>query len=290
MKQRTFYVVNLDRGRIAMMAFVLLGFVLIAFATGLRYGRAAAPASQAGLGDASAPLGQQGISGQALENKAPGIADQADLGVSKREIPRSPEELDGLVGKSLGTEAGRQGSAEKLRLPERRVTTDLNTERHSSTETDRRAAAREQRRRERRERRARIAREKRTRDASHREERKTKRKSTTDHAPRTVMRNTGHTAKVDKEAPAAPTVAKGTPAESKDRYILQMGTYRYPTAATRQANLLTKQGFPARVSKRGRMYRVFVGNAMDRDEVARLRAALRQRKHAPMTVRVKEKP
>lgn len=38
MKKRTFYIINLDRGRITTLAILLIGFILVSFATGYRFG------------------------------------------------------------------------------------------------------------------------------------------------------------------------------------------------------------------------------------------------------------
>ena len=292
MKQRTFYVVNLDRGRIMMLLVVLIGFVLIAFASGLRYGRSALPVSQAqGQAPQLGALQEQGAANGTMQASRPMDApgsQTADLGNSSREIPRNPDEMDGLVRNSLRPPGGPAPADRHLKVPERRVA-QPNTE-PATTRTrpkDTRRAAR----RKRQARRARTANERRTKEAAQAPGKKTEQKTGSRHAPRTALRNVSHADRRNKAAPTKnqspglePTA--GRPAES---YLLQMGTYRYASAAARQVNLLKKQGFPARVSRRGRIHKVLVGGRLDRKEVDDLRERLRKKKHAPIVVRVHSK-
>ena len=290
MKQRTFYVVNLDRSRIMMLLLVLVGFVLISFASGIRYGRMSETPSMnvgAPLGSTQSPSGaaSAGIPPDALG--AP-VADPALLGASKREIPRSPEEVEGLVKNSLRTPKAPGVAEQKLQLPERR---EMQPSGRTSTETRRPRDTRKTARRDRREK-ARVARQQRAKDATHRQKQKGHRKAANDHAPRTALRNTAHVERINKIAPGPTPEKRGEsdvqrPAE---RYLLQVGTYRYASAATRRANLLKKQGFPARVSRSGRVYRVFVGGALEKAASDQLHLRLKKRKHAPIKIRLKARP
>ncbi len=279
MKQRTFYVVNLDRSRIAMMAMVLLGFVLIAFATGFRYGRGAQPPGPAPTDHASrAPSSEAGTT-PSTDSRVM----EPEIGRSEREIPRSPEESDSLVQESLRTPSGPAPASRSLAVPERRNPRDSQTGEPSAPKRIRKSRAARSRPAAGEEQSPRAHQKR--RDSERGESKKSA------HAPRTAMRN------VAVERRLKPTT---TPSErpdsaeadgsSADSYMLQLGTYRYASAAKRQAGTLKKQGFPSRIVKQGRNYRVYVGSKMSEVETSRLRAALRQKKYAPITVRLKKSP
>lgn len=279
MKKRTFYVINLDRNRILMLAVVMVGFVLIAFATGMRYGRAGTP-SVSHLQD-EPPLKTTGnAAGGQLENgsaTAP-AADRLDIGRSPREIgvPRSPDEVDGLVDNSL--RAGQPPAAK----PETSDRPDSSETKRSSRRQKTKASASSRKKRERSHRRKTTEKKQRRADASH--------------PPRTAMRNTAlvqnpssdlrKSVRADLSGASKRQAAASSGSEKREpSYSLQLGTYRYPGGAMRLSARLRKQGFPARVIRQGKTHKVLVGKTSDRAALRDLRRKLKKERFAPITVR-----
>ncbi len=96
MKKRTFYIINLDRNRILVLSVLFIGFILVAYATGLRIGRSADWINQERSGASTRQIpedGQLGLESTRTDGVAENTADESrplSDGPAPEEVSREP--------------------------------------------------------------------------------------------------------------------------------------------------------------------------------------------------------
>ena len=289
MKKRIFYVINLDRGRLWILAILLVSTLLFAFATGFRVGQARA----------------NGMPGEQLSAASDGAFEQlAELppldAESENEIADNPDGADGEAELSANldrdgadSESGSRLSLANESSSERsgRSPFEIDDRRERSTPEPVRRAQPEPD----------VIKKKQTQSApkkSTNAERKSERtpapsadkklaqkKSETKQNPRSALLESGseklRMSNISKAKPKSPTVDEQ---KSTRTYSLQLGAFSSEGAANRMAATLKKQGFHPYIVQSKNRYLVRVGRSDSAKGLWPLESGLREKQYAPMRV------
>ncbi|MCE9598490.1 MAG: SPOR domain-containing protein [Spirochaetia bacterium] len=301
MKKRVFYVINLDRGRILMMSVLIVGFLLISFATGYRFGlggTADQPAGRDSHSDAFMDPARQGLdrSLPANEIDSPKLASPGDLStlpevekpkpearsieqkdkhaVTRDREPRREDRRSNLSEK-------RPAKQEKTERPVKPARADKTDRADKNTRHDRVTSKPEKQR-------------------SADKTQTTEKPRATDKSqvarpgkPETKTTKTQASEKNRKPQAGESAVLepKGTmrlanvPA-AKPASSFQLGTFSSRDAANRMSDQLKKQGFDAGLTQANGKFSVRVGKSTDDAELKRIEEKLRQKNYSPIRVRI----
>lgn len=295
MKKRVFYVINLDRGRILMVSVLIVGFLLISFATGYRFGTSGSPeipVNRDTHNEAFMDPARQGLD-RSLgtgETDQPKLASPGDLTtlpeaekpqtkpetrlVEHREKPAARERESAREEKrSTNLTDKRQAKVEKTQKPSKPARTEKadRNERNNRHET---IVAKPEKPRATEK--PRIEKPQATRPA--RNESKPNKLQTSEKNRKPMP---GESARLE---PKGTMRLANVPASKQSS--LQLGTFTSRDAANRMSDQLKKQGFDAGLVQANGKFSVRVGKSTDDAELKRLEEKLRQKNYSPIRVHI----
>jgi cell division protein FtsN len=277
MSRRVFYIVHLDRGRIAALSFVAAGLLLTAFATGYRFATRISPRPQ------------ESARVSLLDNDTPDPASTEiqpvrEAALSQDERRRNPARPDDeSSAEDLKRTDQREPRREKVNLLDAALPSE------SSTKPERK---------ERRER-------KDNRQVKQKEEKKTTRKEK-QKKDRADVETAAKEIKPDKpsrkntesrsseDATVRDTVADASvepevTSKKQSVYVLQMGAYQSRDAALRLSEEIRKHGINTYVRKTGKIHTVRTEGTTNREDLFRLEKKLKALNFSPVTVQVQDR-
>ena len=283
MKKRTFYVINLDRNRILILSLLMVGFLLVTFATGLRLGKDKQQSRSLAVLDRPIPDLLPKPERKTEQTKP--IDNQSDIGHSKYSITdaqtktREPSSLDRMVTRQ------RQEEQRKRALREKEQTRTGSAPRRNTIVRKNKNPGRRVKSKT-----TRASTRKKTRQVAHKKARaahKTQDKRTAllnGKKKTSSFKNTGY--------------SRGVPGSNRERkqtavnhriYSLQVGSYSSKSGAHNVAARLKKQGFYPYVSRAGKHYKVSVGRNSNRRQLLGLNKRLQSKKYRPIIVSYKKR-
>lgn len=270
MKRRTFYVVNLDRGRIFTLCVLTISFLVVAYATGYRMGRKhPEPPDYAQLQPQSDPLRSSVLMQDELRTDVdpsvpPLSGEPAGMSTSLVEgNPGLPESAPRMEAAALAPPAEKRESTTPLPLEEKR---------NRIGDVVKGKAEVEQAKKE-----ARPAREK-----------KTTRKKEPARKP-VAMKNTRSPEKENvgiTEKPEGTTFRNTAQGKEAGYHALQIGSYYSEKAASSMSDTLRKQGFHPYVEQSNGKYNVRLGRSTTKEGVGQLEKNLRSKFYDPVHVKI----
>ena len=276
MKKRTFYIVNLDRNRIMVLSIVFIGFILIAFATGFRFGK---PIGNS-VTDASSPRSYANLNQEPKNENEPGksiYSINQDKPSSPTDVGnRREENLDSMVDDSLKRDRRQVNDSialsKQLDVKESKKTAHKRHKRNKSE--------------------AEPKKKRNSRPISHRSDRDLNDDGKKRQDPRTALldvkkRKFRNTSTREPVAPSTSSAKEDKNPADKDLYSLQIGSFSYKKSATRMAEQLKKQGFHPQVNRVGKSYRVIVGRTSKPKELFSLDKRLRKKNYAPVRINLR---
>lgn len=263
MSRRVFYIVHLDKGRIAALSFFGAGLLLTAFATGYRFAPQASQASpesaDISLLDSSSPDSPDAARD---EGDVPAIS----LNDERRDVASNHD--DESPAENRDSDDRREPKRERVNLLDSAMPAESSTRPERKESPDNRS---EKRREEKKP----VKKEKRTKENVKKE---TVKKEKKQDKPATKI-----TEKKNSEKEAEKVV------EKQSVYVLQMGAYQSREAALRLSEQIRKHGISTYVRKTGKIHTVRTDGTTNREELFRLEKKLKSLNFSPVTVRIQDR-
>ncbi len=273
MKQRVFYVLHLDRGRIWVLATLFVSTLLFAFATGFRVGAARSPESTA-VPQATLDLGEDTSLRALGTEEEPGadgtlMDDESDLTAHNDGEIDDPAPAGSVAEEEVASRKDSESKPGERRAEEQRRLAAL------------RAAAEEAERKSRQERQT----------ASNEKKPATNpRSALLDSSGSVKMANvsksprTSETESARDREPGNTQRAEASKERQRKTHSLQLAAFRSKSAADRMIETLKKQGFHPYIVKSKNIYLVRIGRSDSAKELWAVESKLRDKKYSPMRV------
>ena len=279
MSRRVFYIVHLDKGRIAALSFFGAGLLLTAFATGYRFARQASPESA----DISLLGSSSSDSPDAVKNEGDVLA--ISLNDERRDVASNHD--DESPAENRDSDDRREPKRERVNLLDSAMPADSSIRAERKENPDNRS---EKRREEKKP----VRKENRTKENVKKE---TVKKDKKQDKPATEIIDTKITEKKNtgKEAEKKTAGNADAPAktekvvEKQSFYVLQMGAYQSREAAVRLSEQIRKHGISTYVRKTGKIHTVRTDGTTNREELFRLEKKLKSLNFSPVTVRIQDR-
>lgn len=277
MSRRVFYIVHLDKGRIAALSFFGAGLLLTAFATGYRF---APQASQASPESADISL---------LDSSSPDSPDAARDEGDVPAISLNDERRDGASNHDDESPAENRDSDDRREPKRERVNLlDSAMPAESSTRPERKESP-DNRSEKRREEKKPVKKEKRTKENVKKETVKKEKKQDKPATKITEKKNTEKEAEKRTASDADAPAKTEKVVEKQSVYVLQMGAYQSREAALRLSEQIRKHGISTYVRKTGKIHTVRTDGTTNREELFRLEKKLKSLNFSPVTVRIQDR-
>lgn len=275
MSRRVFYIVHLDKGRIAALSFFGAGLLLTAFATGYRFAPQASQTSQdsaeVSLLDSSAPDAAR------EEGSIPAIS----LNDEKREVALN-ENGESPAANRESDDRTKTQKRERVNLLDAAMPAESSTRPERIDSADNRS---EKRREEKRP----VKKEKRTKESVTKEPAKKEKKQDKPAKKITEKKNTEKQTEKKTAGDSDTPVKTEKVAEKQSVYVLQMGAYQSREAAVRLSEQIRKHGISTYVRKTGKIHTVRTDGTTNREELFRLEKKLKSLNFSPVTVRIQDR-
>ncbi len=279
MKKRVFYVINLDRSRILVLSVLVTGFMLIAFATGYRFGSSSEPRRDLGAQEVFMDPARQGLD-RSIASPENSLA-QPDAKPDAK--PADKPLADPQPARRDREEPSEVKPRAQEKKPEARPQVRPNRAAPHRETAQKSEDKKEKADKRNPEKPARVS----DRARSEKPAPAKPVKENRDRAAKTESKPNPQAKKDQKDRSSAVLepehsmrMSDAAPAQNRS---FQLGSFSSKDAASRMTDSLKKQGFSPSIVQAGGKYMVRVGNS-SRDDLAQLEKQLRAKNYSPVRV------
>lgn len=277
MSRRVFYIVHLDKGRIAALSFFGAGLLLTAFATGYRF---APRASQASPESASISLLNSGSPDSPDAARDRGDVHAISIHDERRNIASSHDDKSST--EIHNSDDRREPKRERVNLLDSAMPARSSTRRELKESPDNRTEKQSQEK-------TTVRKQKRTEENVKKETLKEEKKQDKPSTKITENKNIGKKAKKRTAGEADAPAKTEKVVEKQNVYVLQMGAYQSREAALRLSEQIRKHGINTYVRKTGNIHTVRTAGTTNRKDLFRLEKKLKSLNFSPVTVRIEDR-
>lgn len=322
MKKRTFYIINLDRGRILFLSTILSGVLLLTFASGFRLGRSEGldlsrlvpgngpETSQAAVDNIPEQDDYKNRSPEKMEEPEPemdrgksiySIDEKQDTNRLKPSFSNSEtdKEMDEILSGSLSHKEFTKESEREIAVAKKPAEKKAKLMRHNTEKVALNKSKKSPSTKVQKKEKSKIERDKSAQTVAAKKSEKIPSKQQTPDAPLLKMKKNSAASNIvgfsnvstkssapQKSVDTAKEVSS-EPVGNQRIFGLQLGAFSNKSGADRYADMVKKQGFSSYVLHRGNVYRVVVGRTTDLDSLEALRNKLKAKRYTPIAITIK---
>lgn len=289
MSQRVFYIVHLDKARIASLAVIVAGLLLTAFATGYRTGNAVDPLptdrsniafNDLNLNETIDPMAERQNDPSADNDQVHSL----DQPMTSATDSKEPNSLQNSSIDLLASKEANLKPKQRVNLLDSAIDTTEDNDNYQNSDATAEKISRSSDKKvddaKKTVKKKPTTKESQTNPKPVKKQKKTTKKE--QEKSQVVRKNT----KKETEKPEPTTVAKKEP--KPDIYLLQMGAYQSREAALRLSDQIRQHGIQTYVRKTGNVHTVRTEAVTNRQQLFQTEKKLKSLRFSPITVMIKE--